>query len=239
MSRFYTDENLDWLMKNSDKYNSYEEIAKDFNKEFSTTRTVSAVQQCITKNLNIKLNTPRNETYYTEEEEKWLVENYDKYETIEMLAKGFNAKFSRNKDRGAISDKCSKGLKLKRVNPTRFKKGHSDNDLKIGTIRKGGNGCTYIKVKDVIAGSNTTGYQAPFWQPLQKKIYEDHYGEVPEGKMVIFLDCDRENFNIENLYCIDRRISMILASNGWYSTEREVTLAGIKYAELHYLTKEF
>lgn len=65
-------------------------------------------------------------------------------------------------------------------------------------------------------------------------MWIDHYGEVPDGKMVIFLDCNKENLDIGNLYCIDRKISAVLASNGWYSDNGELTLTAIKWCELFY-----
>ena len=86
--------------------------------------------------------------------------------------------------------------------------------------------------------SHISGYAEPYWIPIQKKIWQDHYGEVPEGKMVIFLDGDRENLDIENLYCIDRRISAIMAANKWYTNSRDHTLTAIKWCELHYAMKD-
>lgn len=82
-----------------------------------------------------------------------------------------------------------------------------------------------------------SGYQEPYWLPLQKKIWIDHYGKVPKGKMVIFLDGDRNNFDIDNLYCIDRKISAVMASNNWYTSSREHTLTAIKWCELYYAMK--
>ena len=66
----------------------------------------------------------------------------------------------------------------------------------------------------------------------------DNYGPVPDGKMICFLDCNKENLDIDNLYCIDRRVSVRLAQNGWWSTNPDITLAGIKYAELKEALKD-
>ena len=83
-----------------------------------------------------------------------------------------------------------------------------------------------------------SGYKEPDWLPLQKKIYQDAFGTVPKGRMVIFLDCDKTNFSLDNLYCIDRKISAQLAKNHWFSTDRNITLAAIKYCELRQVLKE-
>lgn len=76
-----------------------------------------------------------------------------------------------------------------------------------------------------------TGYKEPWWKPLQKKLYEDAYGPVGD-KLVVFLDCNRENFNLNNLYAVDKKITTRLAKNGWWSTNPDITLAGIKLCEL-------
>ena len=73
--------------------------------------------------------------------------------------------------------------------------------------------------------------------PLQKKIYQDAYGEIEEGKMVCFLDGNAENFDIDNLYPIDRKISAVMSANQWWTKDREHTLTAIKWCELHYALK--
>ena len=77
----------------------------------------------------------------------------------------------------------------------------------------------------------------PDWVPLQKKIYEDAHGKIKPGQMICFLDCNHQNFDIDNLYCIDRRIAIRMAQNGWWSSNRDITLAGIKCIELQIALK--
>lgn len=35
-----------------------------------------------------------------------------------------------------------------------------------------------------------------------RKIWEEHYGKIPKGYIVVFKDNNRQNFDIENLECI-------------------------------------
>ena len=104
--------------------------------------------------------------------------------------------------------------------------------LPIGSIRKSQTG-TYIKVMEV-KNQHISGYAEPYWLPLQKKIYQDVYGEIAPGQMVCFLDGNSKNFDIDNLYCIDRKISVIMSRNHWWTSNRENTLTAIKWCELHY-----
>lgn len=68
-----------------------------------------------------------------------------------------------------------------------------------------------------------------------EKVWEDYYKkEVPKGKMVCFLDCNRDNIDISNLYCIDRKISAVMSKNKWWSKDKDRTLTAIKWCELYY-----
>lgn len=175
---------------------------------------------------------------YTKEQEMWLRSNVSKFDSFAKLTKEFNKSFDESRKVTSIQEKCNKGLKLKmNKNIGRYKEGNKKTQLPIGTIRKGGNGSVYIKVKDSYL-SYQSGYEEPYWLPIQKKVWQDHYGDVPDGKMVIFLDGNRQNLDINNLYCIDRKISVVMAKNRWYTDNKDNTLTAIKWCELHYALKE-
>lgn len=234
----YSERHYKWIKENFKNYKSYTQFTHDFNKAFGLSKSTSAVQQLLTKKLKTYLMTDRKVTFYTPKEEEWLIYNYKNFETYEKLTNAMNELFKKNRSVSSVREKCTKRLKLKGIkNPTAYKKGNKKEQLPIGTIRKGGNGSTYIKVLDS-AYSYQSGYTEPYWMPIQKKIYQDHYGEVPRGKMVIFLDGNNNNLNINNLYCIDRKISATLATNGWYTGNIKLTLTAIKWCELYYATKE-
>lgn len=176
---------------------------------------------------------------YTEEEVAWLIANQDTM-TRAKLTDAFNKKFGTSVSQYSISDKCNKNLKIHRsVNVTTFAN-TARNQCPIGTIRKSQT-LTYIKVKDVPVGvgidNKLSGYCEPYWMALQKKIYQDAHGEIGKDQFVIFLDGNTENFAIDNLYPIDRRISATMSKYGWWSKERESTLAAIKWCELYYTMK--
>lgn len=169
--------------------------------------------------------------HYTRQEIEFVFENLRKHTSYSEFCKVFNKQFGTSVSCGSMSDLCCKRLKYPLgKNRTQFSTGNRNKALPLGTIRKSTNGNTYVKVSDTMM--HFTGYREPDWLPLQKKIWMDKYGPVSEGKMICFLDCNRENFSLQNLYCIDRRVSITLTQNGWWSANPDVTLAGIKYAEL-------
>lgn len=234
----YSSEHKRWLLQNKDRFTEYAEITKAFNEFFRIDKPISAIQQFLTKKMGVYLRTKKTTQHYSDEQETWLKENYSSYGTYGELAKDFNYTFGINREVVSIRKKCAKGLKLKGIlSSSCYKNGVVGNqNTTIGTVRAAANGTTYIKVKDCNL-EFYSGYCEPYWLPIQKKIWIDHYGEVPEGKMVTFLDCNKENLDISNLYCIDRKISAILAKNGWYSKDRDLTLTAIKWCELHYSLK--
>lgn len=173
---------------------------------------------------------------YSEEEELFLRESISQFDCYADLTAAFNELFDCGLTRQSIQDKCTKRMRICiGKNKAQFRAGGRQRAVPIGTIRKTVN-ATYIKVSDVATG--ITGYAAPDWIPLQQKIWEDYNGKMPDGHMICFLDCNKENFSIENLCCIDRRISAILARNKWYSDNPEITLTAIKWCELHYALQD-
>lgn len=239
MSQFvYSAKHKNWALQNYEKYSSYEQFAISFNKQFGVDKSVCAIQQFLTKKVGRKLQTARSFMHYTQAETKWLCKNHGKYDDYRTMTREFNQHFGTRRKEESLKEKCNKQLNLKLRNGsiTKYQKGNIKEQLPIGTIRESTNGCRYIKVLDSLY-SFQTGYAEPYWLPIQKKVWLDHFGEVPEGKMVIFLDGNRQNIDISNLYCIDRKISAVMASNSWYNDNAELTLTAIKWCELYYATK--
>lgn len=175
--------------------------------------------------------------YYTPEQEQWLKNNYYLANSYDELTDLFNKRFFSDRNKNSLQEKCVKRLGLKGM-PNQSVYGVKEKEqLPIGTIRKSQVG-TYIKVMNTDGTEHISGYQEPYWLPLQKKIYQDAFGEIEPGKMVCFLDKNSDNFELDNLYAIDRRISAIMSKNGWWTDSREHTLTAIKWCELYYTLKD-
>lgn len=176
--------------------------------------------------------------HYTDTERNYLMENFLKFKTLDELVKDFNKKFNKNKKASTLKAFCNHQLNLRgHSNVGKFGNGANEkSELPIGTIRKATNG-TYIKVKES-KNHHISSYAEPYWIPIQKKIWQEYYGEVQKGKMIVFLDCNRENLEIDNLYCIDRKIAAVMSKNQWWTPSKEHTLTAIKWCELWYARKE-
>ncbi|WP_167955097.1 HNH endonuclease signature motif containing protein [Anaerosporobacter faecicola] len=122
---------------------------------------------------------------------------------------------------------ANKGTHIGGWKPTQFKKGNIPaNHKPIGTetIRnsyKKNQRYVYVKVAE-----------PNIWRMKHIIVWEQHYGEVPKGKVIIFLDGDTTNTDINNLQLIDRKINCRLNQLGLRYQDKESTKAGINVAEL-------
>lgn len=174
---------------------------------------------------------------WTQDQKEWLVENYQNFDTVKQVADEFNKAFNESRTSGQISDIATKRLGLKRNKNIGTYGKREKEELPIGTVRKSAVG-TYVKVKES-GNKNITGYQKPYWIPLQEKIYTDAYGEIPEGYYICFLNGNNEDFSLDNLYPINRAISVCMAQGKYWTDSKIHTLTAIKYWELFYARKQF
>ena len=168
---------------------------------------------------------------YTEEEIEFVKNNLNSVDSFEELAKKFNRKFGTNRSYEAMRNLVNKRLLLKiGKNRSKFKPGHRERELPIGTIRTGKNGAKYIKVSNTL--SKFSGYKIPDWVPVQRKVWEDAHGPIKEGEMICFLTTNRDDLSIDNLVCIDRKVAAVLNKHRWHFEDRELSLAAVYLAKL-------
>ena len=121
--------------------------------------------------------------------------------------------------------------KLARVKETWFKKGTMPpNTLPVGTISII-DGYKLIKVKD-------KGTRWECWKPLQRKVWEDNNGPIPEGMLVAFKDQDTMNCDISNLMLITRSEHLTMTRQNLRSTNPELTEAGLALVKLEKVVSE-
>lgn len=118
----------------------------------------------------------------------------------------------------------NKGTKgLTKANVTSFKKGHKPHNYKpLGSERIVKDGYCEVKVSD-------TGRR---WRPKHVLIYEKHHGKVPKGSAVIFLDGDKRNFDIDNLYLVTRSQLAMLNKNSLIQKDADLTKTAINVVDL-------
>ena len=138
--------------------------------------------------------------------------------TRNKLNTGRTGRFEKGR---ATWNKGTKGLT--KANVTSFKKGQKPHNYKpLGSERITKDGYCEIKVSD-------TGRR---WRPKHVLIYEKHHGKVPKGSAVIFLDGDKRNFDIDNLYLVTRSQLAMLNKNSLIQKDAELTKTAINVVDL-------
>lgn len=101
----------------------------------------------------------------------------------------------------------------RRATASHFKKGHKPKStwVPVGTERDN-NGYLQRKVADTGAKSD--------WVEVQKLVWTEHYGPVPDGHIVAFKDGNRRNFDPTNLELITR--AEIMKRNSYHNYPKEI-----------------
>lgn len=100
---------------------------------------------------------------------------------------------------------------------TKFQKGQfPKNYLPVGWSRIDSEGYHWIKVADPRT-----------WKMIHVVTWEIEHGPVPDGKIVIFKDGNRNNLDIENLTLVDRKEHMLRNSIQRYPMEVQQSLKAI------------
>lgn len=180
---------------------------------------------------------PNGQHMYTQEEDEWLKQNIDTGTYAEITAR-FNEKYGTNIK--SVSDHTLKVLHIhKTINRGDCKKGERrcKNTLPIGAESFDGFN-VYVKVSDSV--NNCKNRRMPSkrydanWKRKDYIVWESHGNQLPKdsNEMLVHLNGDKKDCSIENLYMTTRTVNMQMVKNGWYSEDRGITLAGIKWCEL-------
>ena len=126
---------------------------------------------------------------------------------------------------------ANKGKKMlpevyEKLAPTMFKKGHvSENHMEVGEYTHTTDGYLIRKVKE-------HGTQRERFEAVHRAVWEKYNGPIPEGKIVTFLDGNKDNCEIENLVLVDRRENLELNQSGLRFSDAEFTKAGVTVAKI-------
>lgn len=113
-----------------------------------------------------------------------------------------------------------------KVAPTMFKKGDIPaNRMNIGEYTHTTDGYLVQKVQE-------QGTQRERFEFVHRKVWEEYNGPIPDGKMVSFLDGDKDNCNIDNLVLIDNCENLELNRSNLRFSEAEFTKAGLAVAKV-------
>lgn len=224
-------EHEEWLKAHYYEYETIKSLTNAFNSQFGTMASIEAVQQrsCHLGLHSNKFKTPHN---YTEEQKDFIRENYGKYNrrvVYEMFCEHFGiTDVSFMGFRAYISN----SMKLRLEEKNKFcTAGFEQKRLPIGAIRKQG-GMWFIKVDDKIGKRGSHDAERHNWQEYCRYVWEQHYGKIPEGYSIVFLDGNRDNCVIDNLDCVDKRTFCFMQTNHLFCEDARLTKTSILAAKV-------
>lgn len=65
--------------------------------------------------------------------------------------------------------------------------------------------CGYVQIK--VVDPKTKRYK---WVNKNRWVWEQKNGKIPHGNVILFLDRCKDNYAIDNLLCVDKRVQAIL-----------------------------
>ena len=96
------------------------------------------------------------------------------------------------------ANKGVKGISHPGMIPTQFKPGRTPHNwLPIGSERLSKEGYLQRKMTD-------TGYPPRYWVSVHTLLWREHHGDVPDGHVIVFKDCNKKIIEIGNLECVSR-----------------------------------
>lgn len=216
----FTSEQTEWLIKNYSSFSRGESalVTAEFNKRFNTNLNYGAIHNKVNR---LGIAPKRNLHTYTEEEIKWLFQNYKRDDSnpkaLQDITDRFNKRFNTSVDARCLNRFCLDKLSL------RLGKGFA---LNRETVE--GN---YIRVKtDDYKGNAYGNHRGNRYKHFVE--WEKYHGQpLPEDKSVIFLNGDYRDFSKENLYCVDKGIEHAFYRYGVH--DAETGLAVVAYLTLH------
>ena len=222
----YTAEEKEWLKENHSKFPTVKILTESFNNRFNCKVSISAVRQQCVNYLGIAFGDPQVD--WSEEENEFILQNYGSY-TFQELSQMIFDKFGRKVTWYGVRSHCYKTLGLKLDDPGKF--AFRWKQEPVGT-EKVFEGYTWVKVYNEPGKRGSHDAYRNNWKMKHQIIWEQHHGPIPEGCQVIFLDRDRSNLNIENLYCIDKQALGYLTGNKMWRKYKSLLPVAIKWAEL-------
>ena len=214
----YTREQEAWLKENV-VGNGFDELVKRFNERFNAD---VGYQSLAGKSHRLGLKNGLTTSRWTKGE---AVKNGEKYQ----FKKGHKSFTKGLKWADYMSEEAQE-----KSRKTQFQKGHvSHNSRKIGDERIDRDGYILIKVCNHPTDSHKN------WRLKHRYVYEQYHNmTIPKNHAVVFLDQNKQNFDIDNLYLVNQRVLTYMSKRGLWSDNPQLTKANLLIAELQCSIKE-
>lgn len=220
----FTKEQNTWLKEHHSPTKIYRILTEEYNSAFGDTRTVDVIKAHCRTALGLKQKTK----LFTANMNAWLMEHSGKL-TVKQMTEQFNAWFGENRNAGTIKVHCNRDLGI------RFSGDGRGYTAPIGaeSIRSG---YIWVKVSNDIPGEGERAADIN-WKPKSHLVWEKHNGTIPEDYIIVFLNRDKTDCSIENLYAIPPIVNREMSKKKWWNRDPDLTLAAIKWCELFYAAK--
>ncbi len=147
------------------------------------------------------------------------------YKKNHNIISGVDCRFERGHEPANKGRPMSKE-QYERSKATMFKKGHVPaNHMNVGEYTHTTEGYLIRKVKE-------DGPQRERFEFVHRTVWEEHNGPIPEGKMVSFLDGNKDNCSIENLVLMDNAVNLEMNRRKLRFTDKDRTKTGMLVSEL-------
>lgn len=147
------------------------------------------------------------------------------YKKNHNITSGLDSRFKKGHEAANKGKKMSPE-QYEKCRPTMFRKGEMPaNSMEIGEYTHTTDGYLIQKVQG-------HGTQRERFEFVHRKVWEGHNGPIPEGKMVSFLDGDKDNCKIENLVLIDNSENLELNRSHLRFQNAELTKTGLAIAKV-------
>ncbi len=236
----YSIEELAYL-KEGFKHFRVPELTEHFNRTFHTNKRPGQINACL-KNHRFRCGRsgPRQKELLTLQQRYFveiLYKDFPIAQVTQMLNTEYGTSFSVTQITGYVhahgincgrtgqfdkgSTPWNTGTKgLVKPNSGQFKKGHTGTRIKpLGSER--------INLQDnmvliKVAEANPHTRAPNRWKYKNVHLWEQVNGPVPDGHVIRFKDGDNRNFDIDNLVCITKRLSLRLNQVGYYDVPAEL-----------------
>ena len=216
----YTEEELNFIKElYFDEDYTAKDIAEEFNKKFN--RNAAAKSIISIKYRHFKEVKKTSAHYRVPKKVRDYIKSVVSTKSYQEIQNDIKEKFNIDYSLDGIGDYARKHLgAVKKANKGQFQKGQYAGKLyKIGDEVERDN---YVRIK--------VG-QPMEWVQKQRYIYEQHFGKLKKGEFIIFLDGNTKNFDINNLYKVNRGILVNINKKN-FANRGEFTRTAINYYEL-------
>lgn len=223
----FTAEQDAWLRKHHAPDRIIRDLTVEYNAAFGEKRSVDTM-----KHHCRRIGLEQERRNFTPEQDTWLREHSGQLSCKDMTS-AFNATFGAHRSEGVIKVYCNRKLRIGFLNNHYGRGGEP-----IGTevIRQG---YVWVKISNKIPKEGERSGQIN-WKQKAHLVWEQHYGSMPpEGYTIVFLDQNKLNTDISNLYAVSGRVLREMSKKSWWRTDPDFTLTAIKWCELFYAMKDF